>query len=42
MIFKSLDDSFSGVAAVAVGRKQLVLNVIASEKVFLSGRCLVV
>jgi hypothetical protein len=42
VFFKSLDGSFSGVAAVAVGRNQLVRHVIGSEKVFQSGRCFVV
>jgi hypothetical protein len=42
VFFKSLDGSFSGVAAVAVGKDQLVLYVIGGEKVLQSGRCLVV
>jgi hypothetical protein len=40
--FKSSDGSFSGFAAVTVGRYQLVLPIIGSEKVLQSGRCLVV
>jgi hypothetical protein len=39
---RSPDGSFSGVAAVAVGRNQLVLHVIGGEKVLQSGRCLIV
>jgi hypothetical protein len=41
VLFTSSDGSFSGVAAVAVGRYQLVLYVIGSEKVLQSGRYLV-
>jgi hypothetical protein len=37
-----LDGSFSGVAAVTVGRNQLVLHVIGGEKGLQSGRYLVV
>jgi hypothetical protein len=42
VIFKCADGAFSGVAAVAVGRQQLVLHVIGGEKVLQSSRCLVV
>jgi hypothetical protein len=42
VFFKSSDGSFSDVAAVTVGRDQLVLDVIGCEKVLQSGRCLVV
>jgi hypothetical protein len=42
VFFECLDGSFSSVAAVTVGRYQLVLHVIGGEKVFQSGRCLVV
>jgi hypothetical protein len=42
VLFKSSDGSFSGVAAVAVGRYQLVLHIIGGEKVLQSSRCLVV
>jgi hypothetical protein len=42
VFFKSSVGSFSGVAAVAVGRYQLVLYVIGSEKGLQSGRYLVV
>jgi hypothetical protein len=42
VFFKSSCGSFSGVAAVTVGRDQLVLYIIGCEKVLQSGRCLVV
>jgi hypothetical protein len=42
VFFKSLDGSFRGVAAVTVGRDQLVRYIIGCEKVLQSGRCLVV
>jgi hypothetical protein len=42
VFFKGSDGSFSGVAAVTVGRYQLVLHIIGGEKVLQSGRCLVV
>jgi hypothetical protein len=42
VFFKSSDGSFSGVAAVTVGRDKLVLYIIGGEKVLQSGRCLVV
>jgi hypothetical protein len=42
VFLKSSDGAFSGIAAVAVGRHQLVLHVIGGEKVLQSGRCLVV
>jgi hypothetical protein len=42
VFFESSDGAFSGVAAVAVGRHQLVLHIIGGEKVLQSGRCLVV
>jgi hypothetical protein len=40
VFFKCSEVSFSGVAAVTVGRDQLVLHVIGGEKVLQSGRCL--
>jgi hypothetical protein len=42
VFFKSSDGPFCGVAAVAVGRNQLELHVLRSEKVFQSSRCFVV
>jgi hypothetical protein len=42
VIFESSDGAFSGIAAMAVGRHQLVLYVIGGEKMLQSGRCLVV
>jgi hypothetical protein len=42
VFFECSDGSFSGVAAVTVGRYQLVLHIIGGEKVLQSGLCLVV
>jgi hypothetical protein len=42
VFFKSSDGSFSGVAAGAVGRCQLIPHVGGGEKVLQSDRCLVV
>jgi hypothetical protein len=42
VFFKSLDSPFSGVAAMTVGGKQLILHIIGSKKVFQSGGCFVV
>jgi hypothetical protein len=42
MFFESSDGAFSGIAAMAVGRHQLVLHVIDGEKNLQSRRCLVV
>jgi hypothetical protein len=42
VFFKSSDGSFSGVAAVTVGRDQLVLYVIGCKKGLQSGRCLII
>jgi hypothetical protein len=42
VFFESSDGSFCGVAAVALGRNQLVLHVIGGEKVLQSGRYLIV
>jgi hypothetical protein len=33
VLFESPDGAFSGIAAMAVGRHQLVLNVIGGEKI---------
>jgi hypothetical protein len=41
VLFKSSDGSFSGVAAVTVGRYQLVFHIIGGEKVLQSRRRLV-
>jgi hypothetical protein len=41
VLFESLDGAFIGIAAVAVGRHQLVLHVIGGEET-LHGECLVV
>jgi hypothetical protein len=42
LFFESSDGAFSGIAAVAVGRHQLVLHVIGGEDILQSSRCLVV
>jgi hypothetical protein len=42
VFFESSDGAFSGIAAMAVGRHQLVLHIIGGEKILQSGRCLVV
>jgi hypothetical protein len=42
VLFESSDGAFIGIAAMAVGRHQLVLHVIGGEKNLQSGRCLVV
>jgi hypothetical protein len=41
MFFESPDGAFSGIAAMAVGRHQLVVHIIDGEKILQSGRCLV-
>jgi hypothetical protein len=42
VFFESSDGAFSSVAAVTVGRYQLILHVIGGEKMLQSGRRLVV
>jgi multisubunit Na+/H+ antiporter MnhB subunit len=44
VFFKSPDGAFRGVVAVAVavGRNQMILHVIGSEKMLQSGQCLIV
>jgi hypothetical protein len=42
VLFKSSDGAFSGVAAMAVRRHQLVIYIIGGEEILQSGRCLVV
>jgi hypothetical protein len=42
VLFKSADGALSGIAAVAVGRHQLVLHVIGGEEILQSGLFLVV
>jgi hypothetical protein len=42
VFFGSSDGAFSGIAAMAVGRHQLVLHIIGGEKILQSGRCLIV
>jgi hypothetical protein len=42
VFFESLDGAFSGIAAVAVGRHQLVIHVIGGEETLQGGRCLIV
>jgi hypothetical protein len=42
VLFESSDGAFRGIAAMAVRRHQLVLNLIGGEKNLQSGRCLVV
>jgi hypothetical protein len=42
VIFESSYGALSGIAAMAVGRHQLVLHVIGGEKMLQSGECLVV
>jgi hypothetical protein len=42
VLFESSDGAFSGIAAMAVRRHQLVLHITGGEKILQSGRCLVV
>jgi hypothetical protein len=42
VFFESPDGAFRGVAAMAVRRHQLVINIIDGEKILQSGGCLVV
>jgi hypothetical protein len=42
VFFESSDGTFSGVAAMAVRRHQLVIDIIGGEKILQSGRRLVV
>jgi hypothetical protein len=42
VLFESSDGAFSGIAAMAVRRHQLVLHIIGGEKNLQSGGCLVV
>jgi hypothetical protein len=42
VFFEISDGAFSGVAAVAVGRHQLVFHVIGGEEILQSGGCLVI
>jgi hypothetical protein len=42
VFFESSDGVFSSVAEITVGRHQLILHIIGSDKMIQSGRCLVV